>query len=374
MTKQESTTIAIIGAGAAGVGMSVTLQDYGLSDHLVLEAGEVGESFGKWNPATHFISPSFTTNGFGMPDLNAVTAATSPAYSLKEEHPSGRDYQAYLQSLANHYDLPVRSHCRVRTVAKDGEGYRLVLASGKVIRARFVIVAVGDYAFPATGGIKNAHLGCHYQAVKDYGDFRGVNDQVIIGGNESAFDMAINLAARGTRVHLYTETAGPDQGAADPSKRLSTYTNERYRAVADRIRITSGQVLTEIEETPGGFRLHFRGGRTVLSSTRPLLATGFANVQSPLVAKLFAIADQRAVLTQADESTQSPNVFMVGPEVVHESVVLCYVYKYRQRFAPLATTILERLGREIDPAVSDYYRKNNMYLTDLAGCGVNCEC
>lgn len=374
MTNQ-TTTVAIIGAGAAGIGMSYALQAYGLNDHLVFEAGTVGESFGQWNPATHFISPSFTTNGFGTPDLNAVTPTTSPAYSLQREHPSGPDYQAYLQALVDYYHLPVQTHAAVTQVVADPAGYRLELATGAQVRARFVIVAVGDYAFPATAGIENAQLGLHYQAIKDYDQFRGHQDQVIIGGNEAAFDLAINLARRGLHPHLYTATDGRNQAEADPSKRLSTYTNERYQAVADQIQVTSDHRLAKINHrATGAYELIFAAGRRVVTPHRPLLATGFANPQSPLVANLFTIDHQRAQLTTADESTRFPNVFMVGPEVVHGGVILCYIYKYRQRLAPLASTILTRLGQTPDPAVTDDYQTNNMYLTDLSQCGVNCDC
>lgn len=78
--------IIIIGAGAAGIGFGAALKRYDINDFLILEQGTVGDSFLKWPRTTQFITPSFTTNGFGFPDINAVVPNTSPAFSFNKEH------------------------------------------------------------------------------------------------------------------------------------------------------------------------------------------------------------------------------------------------------------------------------------------------
>ncbi|WP_282803734.1 NAD(P)-binding domain-containing protein [Secundilactobacillus kimchicus] len=55
MNDQHS--IVIIGAGPAGIGLGVALQNYGINDFLILEKETIGHSFESWNPETHFISP-----------------------------------------------------------------------------------------------------------------------------------------------------------------------------------------------------------------------------------------------------------------------------------------------------------------------------
>ena len=57
-------SIIIVGAGAAGIGMAITLQDFNLSDVLILEKNSIGHSFKQWPKSTRTITPSFTTNGF----------------------------------------------------------------------------------------------------------------------------------------------------------------------------------------------------------------------------------------------------------------------------------------------------------------------
>ena len=70
------------GAGAAGVGVAVTLIHAGVDNFVVLERRGVGSSFASWPAETRFITPSFATNSTGMLDLNSIAMGTSPAYSL----------------------------------------------------------------------------------------------------------------------------------------------------------------------------------------------------------------------------------------------------------------------------------------------------
>ena len=64
---------------------------------------------------SRLISPSFTGNFFGMPDLNAITPETSPAYNFGTEHPSGEEYAKYLQTIAKHYKLKIQPGIEVQT-------------------------------------------------------------------------------------------------------------------------------------------------------------------------------------------------------------------------------------------------------------------
>ena len=68
--------MTIIGGGAVGVGIGIMLEQLGCNQCRSLEQEEIGASFRRWPKETRFITPSFTSNGFGMPDLNAVSMET----------------------------------------------------------------------------------------------------------------------------------------------------------------------------------------------------------------------------------------------------------------------------------------------------------
>ena len=117
--------------------------------------------------------------------------------------------------------------------------------------------------------------------------------------------------------------------------------------------------------------------QVVHTANPPVLCTGFeGSVKASVASKLFEFADESAkgclagapLLTDEDESTKCPGVFLAGPSVVHgESLSFCFVYKFRQRFGLVADAICRGLGRDTQSAVQEA-RSSNMYLDDLACC------
>ena len=91
--------VVVVGAGAAGVGVSVALQDAGVENFIVLERFTVGAAFALWPEETRFITPSFPTNSIGMLDLNSFAIGVSPAYTMRVEHPTGQQYAEHLADL-----------------------------------------------------------------------------------------------------------------------------------------------------------------------------------------------------------------------------------------------------------------------------------
>ena len=103
-----------------------------------------------------------------------------------------------------------------------------------------------------------------------------------------------------------------------------------------------------------------------------MLATGFEGSLT-LADELFAVDDDVPELTDRDESTSTPGLFLVGPQVAHGGQQFCFIYKFRQRFAVVAETIGERLDVDTDPL--EDYREKNMYLDDLECCEPEyCDC
>ena len=72
MIEENQVDVIVVGAGPAGLGVSVVLKKLGI-DFIILEKNSLGASFKKWPKETKFISPSFSGNFFKMTDLNAIT-------------------------------------------------------------------------------------------------------------------------------------------------------------------------------------------------------------------------------------------------------------------------------------------------------------
>ncbi|MFL2070859.1 NAD(P)/FAD-dependent oxidoreductase [Marinilactibacillus psychrotolerans] len=365
--------VTIIGAGAAGIGTATALKRLGIEDIQVIDKGEIGQSFLDWNTETRFITPSFNTNGFGFPDYNAITPDTSPGNFIDKEHLSGVDYADYLQQVAEFFQIPVITNETILKIHKKEDGY-LLSSEQNDYETNYLIVALGDVAYPDVNKVIGSKHGIFYTNLGDYTHLKDSSVYSIIGGNESGFDAAIQLARRGKRSIIYTHTAGIDSESSDPSQSLSLYTKGRYRKYADLITIHSGVKIKEITPFEQSYYLTTDDGTGFMSEMPPILATGFSNVKSPLIKDFFDVKGNRAVLNEWDESTLSPNLFMVGSQVEHEGVILCFIYKYRQRFAFIANEIASREGISIDEAGLQLYKDYQMFLNDLSCCETDCAC
>lgn len=371
---QEDLDVVIVGAGPAGLGVAVVLRMLGPVDIAVFERSRVGATFRAWPRQTRLLTPSFPSNQFGLPDLNAITADTSPALGFGREHLRGVDYATYLERVARMHELPVRAPVEVVHVEPDGGGFVLTTTAGRV-RSRFVVWAAGEYRVPRADGIAGAVHGVHSSRVGSWGDLPA-GHAVVVGGFESGIDAAVHLVDAGRSVTVIDRGTKWKADNADPSRALSPYTRERLDRTLGTGRLTLvGQTEVAGIDTDGdGFVVRTREGDRWATTTRPVLATGFRTGLGP-VAGLFEWRDDTTsvVLTEeGDESTRTPGLFLVGPEVRHDDTIFCFIYKFRQRFAVVANQIALRLG--VDPDPLDELRDHQMYLDDLSCCGDACTC
>ena len=107
---------------------------------------EIGSSFKQWPKSTRTITPSFTSNGFGMPDMNAISKETSPAFTFNQEHVSGETYAKYLEVVAYHYGISIQTHTAVTQVSME-EGLYFIKTTQGDYTADYIFVATGDFQF-----------------------------------------------------------------------------------------------------------------------------------------------------------------------------------------------------------------------------------
>ncbi|HGD0958256.1 TPA: NAD(P)/FAD-dependent oxidoreductase [Streptococcus agalactiae] len=368
----------IIGAGAAGIGFGSAMQRLGLTNFLIIEKGHIGESFLRRPRTTQFITPSFTTNGFGFPDLNAVIPDTSPAFSFEKEHLSGVEYARYLQLVAAHYNLPIQNETSVLSIDKRDSLFVIKTSKGD-FSADYLIMATGEFQNPNTIDIKGADLGMHYGQVDNF-HIKSDNPFIIIGGNESACDALTHLVYLGNQVELYTDTFGRKESNPDPSISLSPLTKERLKHIQDHKKeyysISEGKKAIEIKQIGKQYQVTFDDGSTAESFHKPILSTGFLNTCHLIdgIALFEYDKNQLPIVTEDDESTIVNNCFLIGPSLRQRDTIFCYIYKFRQRFVPVINHIAQREGIILDEDTLEFFKENQMYLDNLACCDVNCDC
>ena len=367
--------VAIVGAGAAGLGCAAALKEFGVDDTVILDRHEVGASFRQWPMEMRFITPSFTSNAFGLLDLNAIVPGTSPAYSLDREHPSGIAYAQYLDFVVQHYQLDVEPGVDVRSLTAERDGTFTLATTNRPVRARHVIWAAGEFQYPDRHSFAGAEWCCHTAEVGTWRELQG-DRFTVIGGYESAADATVALAQLQKNVTVLARTATWNSEEPDPSLSLSPFTRERlaWANTTGFVDLVEDVDVTSVREDGNAWVVQASDGREWASETRPILATGFAGSLGHLDGLIECDeAGDPVVTEEADESTLVPGLFLAGPMVQHRGVRFCFIYKFRQRFAVVAKAIAERLGLETEEAVAAR-RSAGLYLDDLSCCAETCAC
>ena len=163
----------------------------------------------------------------------------------------------------------------------------------------------------------------------------------------------------------------------DPSENLSPYTVDRIREEIpnQRINLVGKTRVKDIKLENDKYSIYVKGKKSLKyqTDTPPILATGFES-SLIMVKDLFEWDETNSyvLLNEHDESRKTPGLFLVGPQVRHESLILCFIYKYRQRFGVVANAIGDRL--DMDTSFLEQYRTEGLYLDDLGACGEECPC
>jgi putative flavoprotein involved in K+ transport len=374
--RRQALDVLVVGAGPAGLGCALALDAVDDLRFGIVERGTVGETFRHWPTEQRLLTPSFTSNGYGSPDLNSVHPDTSPAYSFETDYLSGVQYAGYLRGVAAAFDLPVLENTAVRSVRRDG-GLFLVGTDRGPVPCRNIIWAGGEHHDPRLPELPGAQHLQHSASSAAWQRREG--PVVVIGGYESGIDLACHHIADGAEVIVVDgDEPWSEESVADPSVRLSPRTLVRLRGARATGRLTligsSARSVTRHAPTPGTeeYVVLLGNGRRVRSATPPVAATGFGPGLGPVTGLFDRRPDGWPLLDEDDCSTTTPGLYLSGPAVRHDARRFCFIYKFRQRFAHIARVIGESLGQ--DCGGLDHWRDEGMLIDDLDCCGTVCAC
>ena len=305
-----------------------------------------------------------------MLDLNSIAIGVSPAFSLKVEHPTGREYAAHLRGIAKFFELPIRERSKVKRIVHNGNAFEITTGTD-TLHAKHVVWAAGEFQYPRLSGFEGSELCQHTATITSYEELTG-DDFIVIGGYESGVDAAYHLSYHDKRVRLFDKKCPWNDKSSDPSIALSTYSLERmrYEWFEQHVELVADTPIASVSQVDEGYEVKAVDGRTFLTPEQPLYAGGFEGSHK-LIADLFdRREDGFPLLSEHDESTIIPGLFLCGPAVRHDNHVFCFIYKYRQRFAVVAKAIATSLGLPAEEL--EAYRDWGMYLDDLSCCGEEC--
>jgi len=327
----------------------------------------VGSSFEKWPQQMRMITPSFPCNGYHQTDLNAITPDSSPGFSLGVEHPSGAEYAQYLRNIVKQYDIDVWENTTVETVSTDFDhSFMIQTKSDENIHTQYLIWAGGEFPAPRKKGFSGSELCLHNSDINSW-DECGDEEYIVIGCYESGVDAAYHLAQRGKQVTIVDENSA-QLDTYDPSLVLSPYTSERLASLnsSGLVNLLQGFKVQTITKTSQGYQIESESGQTLTTKSIPINCTGFDINFGPTEHMFERDKDGFPTLNNFDESTLHRNLFLAGPKLKHGNVLLCFIYKFRGRFATPCRVIGDEL--ELDTSILDQYRMAGMLLDDLTCC------
>ena len=371
-----TTSVLVVGAGPAGLGVATALRHAGLNDILVIDSQCIGSAFRSWPKEMKLLTPSFNSNSFGLVDLNAIDPVTSPADFLHTQHPNGESYANYLEAVATHYELNVQEGTRLISIKKVQESFYVETSQGNIV-AEHVVWAAGQFFYPRDNDFPGAEHALHSSRVGSWAELEG-DEFTIIGGYESGVDAALNLIALGKKVTLLSRGEPWSSDHPDPSRSLSPRTLDRLRTLLlnggrNQLTLMKDTNIRHIEKNDTWWTLHDQDGIPLVSHTQPILANGFTG-SLQIVNDLFAHENGLPVFTEeADESTITSGLFYTGPQLVHRNSLFCFIYKFRARFGVIAAEIARRSGLvDIEDRLLAYDKAG--FMNSDLDCCTECEC
>jgi len=194
-TTASKNKIAIIGAGPVGISAACALKSHNIAYDQLESEEELG---GNWRHgvyrSAHIISSRKTTE---FPDF--------PMPESYPDFPSAEQMLSYLESYAKHFQLleNIQFNCKVEQVIPEAEGFRLTLADGTSRIYEGVVVCNGHHwerRWPAYEGSFSGVM-MHSKDYKNPEQLRG-KKVLVIGGGNSACDIAAEAARVGSSAHL----------------------------------------------------------------------------------------------------------------------------------------------------------------------------
>ena len=192
--------VAVIGGSQTGLAMAWHLTRRGLRFVVLDAAPEIGHTWrSRWDSLTLFTPAQHDA----LPGM--------PFPGRPDTYPTKDPVADYLQDYAAAFDLPVRLNARVTHLSKTAEGFEIG-TQAEVFRARQVVAAAGPFQTPfippAAQRLDGAVTQLHSAGYRNP-QALPAGPVLVVGGGNSGFQIAEELAAAGRRVDLSIATKQP---------------------------------------------------------------------------------------------------------------------------------------------------------------------
>lgn len=185
-------TLVIIGAGPAGINVAIAAKQAGI-DAVILEKGYLVNSIFNFPVNMTFFSTSQKLEIGDVPFISHT------------DKPTRQEALEYYRRVVKAYDLDIRYHTAVEAI-EGGIGDFKIRTSGDDYPADYVVVATGFYDRPRMLNVPGEDLPKVKHYYDDVHQYVG-QKVVVVGGANSACDVALETWAKGAEVTMVVRSA-----------------------------------------------------------------------------------------------------------------------------------------------------------------------
>jgi putative flavoprotein involved in K+ transport len=199
-TDNELLDVAVVGGGQAGLAMAWHLAHEQLRFAVLDAAPEIGHTWrSRWDSLTLFTPAQHDA----LPGM--------PFPGPPDSYPGKDAVVTYFQAYVAAFNLPVKLNARVNHLSQTAEGFE-IRTQDETCRARQVVVATGPfqvpYVPPAAQELDGSVTQLHSASYRSP-DVLPAGPVLVVGGGNSGFQIAEELAAAGRQVDLSIATKMP---------------------------------------------------------------------------------------------------------------------------------------------------------------------
>lgn len=185
--------VLVIGASQAGLALGYFLQK-NKQDFLILgQEKRIGEVWAnRYDSLKLFTSKEYS-------QLPGLEIPGDP-----EEYPTKDEIAQYLETYAQHFDLPVQLETKVESLTQEGDRFKVTTSQGALF-SKQVVVASGPFHQPIIpsfhSNLSSEIVQLHSSQYKNETRIKA-GEILIVGGGNSGAQIAVELAEQGYKVYF----------------------------------------------------------------------------------------------------------------------------------------------------------------------------
>ncbi len=293
MENTHNVDVLIVGGGPIGLACGIECEKAGL-DYFIIEKGVLTNSLYNYPLNMTFFSTSDKLEMGGIPFMSI------------SHKPTRTEALEYYRRVAKSWKLKVKLYEEVKTLDKVGERFEITTAKGKY-SAKNIIMSTGFYDLPNLMNVPGEDLPKVTHYYKEPWPYIG-QKIVVVGGGNSAVDVALETWRKGADVTMVLNSEG-----IDPNVKYWVKPDIENRIKEGSIKAFTHSTIKEIHEHEVVIKT--QEGDVAIDNDFVLAMTGYVpnfSLLKQLGVELSLDEKRQPCYDQTNQESNVPGVYLAG--------------------------------------------------------------